>query len=79
MLTFIPTRLVAFSARESAFAEVCVAPPPPTSTGRFSSIIRGSAGWQTIQRLFAPATFLARHRFYEKVTKVKADVAAVLV
>jgi hypothetical protein len=60
MVPFIPTQLVALAAYESAFADVCVQPAPPTSTGQSSSMIRGGAGSQTLQRLSRSAALLAQ-------------------
>jgi hypothetical protein len=60
MLHFIPTQLVTLAACESAFADLCVQPAPPTPSGQSSSMISGGAGAQTLQRIFRSAAFLAR-------------------
>jgi hypothetical protein len=60
MLTFIPTQLLASTASQPAFADVRLESGPPTSTGQFSSTIRGSVEWQTVQNMSAHPAFLAR-------------------
>jgi hypothetical protein len=62
MLTFIPIPLVASTVSEPALAEVRLKPVPPTSTGRFGSIIKGRIKWQTVQTVSAHAALLAIHR-----------------